>query len=182
MSMRMRWGACASTAAGAARRRREDPLGYAIEKRLHKILPQDFNAQFKNSRIEDGKKMLEKRATDNKKAADMNADASGLSILREVYNYVLNLDELFEKADSCVANDNGFLTSLLSSVLLSLRFFASFSLFKTIKSSPDFAAPLIPKISTGVEGIAWSIFLTLSFMGLKSFFNVELFTNLCHFK
>ena len=42
--------------------------------------------------------------------------------------------------------------------------FASFSLSKTIKSSPDFAAPFIPKTSTGVEGGASSIFFPRSLM------------------
>ena len=39
---------------------------------------------------------------------------------------------------------------------------ASFSLSKTIRSSPALAAPLIPKISTGVEGGASLIFFPLS--------------------
>ena len=60
--------------------------------------------------------------------------------------------ELSENADSWVANVKGFLPSLVSWALFSLKDFASFSLSKTIKSSPAFAAPLIPKISTGVDG------------------------------
>ena len=72
--------------------------------------------------------------------------------------------DLSEKAESCVANDKGFLPSLLSSALLSLKILASFSLSKTIKSSPAFAAPFIPKISTGVEGKAVSILVPLSFI------------------
>ena len=53
-----------------------------------------------------------------------------------------------ENADSWVANDNGFFASFASSALFSLNDFASFSSSKTIKSSPAFAAPLTPKIST----------------------------------
>ena len=60
--------------------------------------------------------------------------------------------ELSENAESCVAKVSGFFASLVSSALFSLRVFASFSLSTTIKSSPAFAAPLIPKISTGVDG------------------------------
>ena len=39
---------------------------------------------------------------------------------------------------------------------------AFFSFSRTIKSSPAFAAPFIPKISIGVEGGASSIFCPLS--------------------
>ena len=56
-----------------------------------------------------------------------------------------------------------FLPSFISADLVSHRVLASFSVFNTIKSSPDFAAPLIPKISTGVEGVAS---LTLSPLSL----------------
>ena len=73
-------------------------------------------------------------------------------------------EDLSEKADSCVANDNGFFPSFASSALFSLNVLASFSLSKTIKSSPAFAAPLIPKISTGVDGGASFIFFPLSFI------------------
>jgi hypothetical protein len=41
---------------------------------------------------------------------------------------------------------------------------ASFSLSKTKKSSPDFAAPFIPNTSTGKDGNASSIFLPKSFI------------------
>ena len=51
---------------------------------------------------------------------------------------------------------------MLSCALFSLKVFASFSLSRTIKSSPAFDAPLIPKISTGVDGDASLIFLPLS--------------------
>ena len=57
-----------------------------------------------------------------------------------------------------MAKDKGLLFSLVSCSLFSLNTLASFSLSKTIKSSPDFAAPLIPKISIGVEGGALSKF------------------------
>ena len=58
----------------------------------------------------------------------------------------------------------GILSSFDSSTLASQRDLASFSLDKTIKSSPDFAAPLIPIISIGVAGSAISIFLPWSFI------------------
>ena len=61
-----------------------------------------------------------------------------------------------------MANDKGFFPTFASSALFSLKVFASFSLSKTIKSSPAFAAPFIPKISTGVEGNASLIFFPLS--------------------
>ena len=70
--------------------------------------------------------------------------------------------DLSENADSWVANDNGFFPVFDSSALFSLNILASFSLSKTIKSSPAFAAPLIPKISTGVDGEASLIFFPLS--------------------
>ena len=69
--------------------------------------------------------------------------------------------DLSAKAESCVANVKGFPPSLVSSALFSLNVFASFSESKTIKSSPDFAAPFIPKISTGDDGGASLIFLSL---------------------
>ena len=72
--------------------------------------------------------------------------------------------ELSEKAESWVANVSGFLISLFSCALFSLKVFASFSLSTTIKSSPDFAAPLIPKISTGADGGASLIFLFFHFL------------------
>ena len=53
----------------------------------------------------------------------------------------------------------GLFPSFFSCILASHNDLASFSLFKTIKSSPALAAPLIPKISTGVAGSAVSIFL-----------------------
>ena len=52
---------------------------------------------------------------------------------------------------------------LVSSALVSLNVLASFSESKTIKSSPDLAAPLIPRISTGIDGGAS---LTLSPLSL----------------
>ena len=58
------------------------------------------------------------------------------------------------KADSWVANVKGFLLSLLSCILASLNVFASFSFSNTKKSSPALAAPLIPRISMGVDGKA----------------------------
>ena len=61
------------------------------------------------------------------------------------------------KAESWVTKDDGFLLSFDSCNLPSDKDFASFSVFRTIKSSPDFAAPLIPSISIGVEGSAESI-------------------------
>ena len=54
------------------------------------------------------------------------------------------------KAESWVTKDDGFLLSFDSCNLPSDKDFASFSVFRTIKSSPDFAAPLIPSISIGV--------------------------------
>ena len=60
--------------------------------------------------------------------------------------------DLSENAESWVANVIGFLPSLFSWALFSLKVLASFSLSKTIKSSPAFAAPFMPKISTGLEG------------------------------
>ena len=89
------------------------------------------------------------------------------------------LRKLFEKADVCInligilfesrkgntfKNIHTVFPSLLSTALFSLNVFASFSESKTMKSSPDFAAPLIPKISTGVEGGASSMFFPLSFI------------------
>ena len=71
-------------------------------------------------------------------------------------------EDLSENADSCVTNDRGFLFSLFSCALVSLNVFASFSLSNTTKSSPAFAAPFIPKISTGVDGRASSILCPLS--------------------
>ena len=59
---------------------------------------------------------------------------------------------LSAKAESCVARVKGLPPVLVSSALFSLNVFASFSESTTIKSSPDLAAPLIPKISTGVDG------------------------------
>jgi hypothetical protein len=53
---------------------------------------------------------------------------------------------------------------LLSCALFSLNVFASFSLSRTMKSSPAFDAPFIPKISTGVDGGASLIFFPLSLM------------------
>ena len=70
--------------------------------------------------------------------------------------------DLSEKAESWVAKVNGFFPSLLSWALFSLSVLASFSVSRTIKSSPALAAPFIPKISTGVEGNASLIFLPLS--------------------
>ena len=67
-------------------------------------------------------------------------------------------------AESLVANDNGFFPTFASSALLSLNVLASFSLSNTIKSSPALAAPLMPKISTGVDGRASAIFFPLSFI------------------
>ena len=68
------------------------------------------------------------------------------------------------KADSCVTKLNGFFPSLNSCNLASHKDFASFSESKTKKSSPDFAAPLIPSISIGEAGWASSIFLPWSFI------------------
>ena len=51
---------------------------------------------------------------------------------------------------------------MFSFALVSQRFFASFSLSNTTKSSPDFEAPFMPKISTGVDGGASFIFFPLS--------------------
>ena len=56
----------------------------------------------------------------------------------------------------------GLFPSLYSFNLASLIDLASFSFFKTIKSSPALAAPLIPKISTGVAGNAKSTLSPLS--------------------
>ena len=53
----------------------------------------------------------------------------------------------------------GLFPSLASCILCSHNSLASFSFFKTKKSSPDFDGPLIPKISTGDEGSQLSIFL-----------------------
>ena len=54
--------------------------------------------------------------------------------------------------------------SFVSWILASQRFLASFSLDKTIKSSPALDAPFIPIISTGVAGSAMSIFFPWSFI------------------
>jgi len=70
--------------------------------------------------------------------------------------------DLSTNAESCVAKVKGLPPFLFSSALLALKVFASFSVSRTIKSSPDFAAPLIPKISTGDDGGASSIFCPLS--------------------
>ena len=66
--------------------------------------------------------------------------------------------DLSENADSCVANVKGFFPSFVCSALFSHNVLASFSLSRTMKSSPALAAPFIPKISTGVEGNASLIF------------------------
>ena len=58
----------------------------------------------------------------------------------------------------------GILSSFDSSTLASHRDLASFSFDKTIKSSPDLAAPFIPIISIGVAGSATSIFFPWSFI------------------
>ena len=71
-------------------------------------------------------------------------------------------EDLSENAESWDTNVRGFFPSLFSWALFSLKVFASFSFSTTMKSSPAFAAPLIPKISTGVEGGASLIFLPLS--------------------
>ena len=76
-----------------------------------------------------------------------------------IFNSVADLSV---NAESCVAKARGLPPVLFSSALLALKVFASFSVSKTIKSSPDFAAPLIPKISTGDDGGASSIFCPLS--------------------
>ena len=52
-------------------------------------------------------------------------------------------------ADSWVAKVNGFLLTLLSCILESEKVFASFSLFKIIKSSRDRDAKFIQSISLG---------------------------------
>ena len=77
--------------------------------------------------------------------------------------------DLSTKAESCVAKVKGFPPVLVSSALFSLNVFASFSESKTIKSSPDLAAPLIPKISTGVDGGASSIVFPLSLIKALTF-------------
>ena len=71
-------------------------------------------------------------------------------------------DLLSLNADSCVNIVKGFLDVLVSSILASDKDFASFSVLSTRKSSPDFAAPFIPKISTGVDGKASSICFPVS--------------------
>ena len=73
-------------------------------------------------------------------------------------------DAVSLKAESCVTKFRGFFPSFDSCILASHKDFASFSFFKTIKSSPALAAPLIPKISTGVAGSALSIFFPWSLM------------------
>ena len=55
-----------------------------------------------------------------------------------------------------------FTPSFASITLASAKFFASFSEFKTTKSSPELDAPFIPSISTGADGRAFSIFFPLS--------------------
>ena len=77
--------------------------------------------------------------------------------------------DLSAKAESCVAKVRGFPPVLVSSALFSLNVFASFSESRTIKSSPDFAAPLIPRISTGVDGGASLIFCPLSLIKALTF-------------
>ena len=96
--------------------------------------------------------------------------------------------DLSEKAESWVAKVRGFFPSLLSSALFSLNVFASFSFSRTIKSSPAFAAPLIPKISTGEDGgaslilLPKSLIIALTFPHFKPltkkspFFNVPVVT------
>jgi len=71
-------------------------------------------------------------------------------------------DVLSLNAESCVTKVNGFFPFWVSWILASHNDLASFSLSKTIKSSPALAAPLIPKTSTGVEGFASLIFFPLS--------------------
>ena len=68
-----------------------------------------------------------------------------------------------------MANVKGFLPSLLSCALFSLKVLASFSSSKTIKSSPALAAPFIPSISTGEDGGASSIFFPLSLIIARIF-------------
>ena len=76
-------------------------------------------------------------------------------------------------AESWVTKVNEFLPSLDSWILASHSDFASFSLSRTIKSSPAFAAPFIPRISTGVAGSAcsiffpWSLIIALTFPHFK---------------
>jgi len=83
---------------------------------------------------------------------------------------IFNSSEVLSvKAESCVAKVKGFPPLLFSSPLFSLNVFASFSVSKTIKSSPDFAAPLIPKISTGDDGGASLIFFPLSLINALTF-------------
>ena len=73
-------------------------------------------------------------------------------------------DSLSLNADSWVKSVTEFFPSFASCTLPSDKDFASFSLWTTIKSSPDFAAPLIPKTSIGVEGSAIFMFSPLSFI------------------
>ena len=78
---------------------------------------------------------------------------------------ILSSSEILSwKAESCVTNVKGFLPFWVSITLASHKDLASFSFSNTRKSSPAFAAPLIPKTSTGVEGFAVSIFSPLSFI------------------
>ena len=69
---------------------------------------------------------------------------------------------VLEKALSFFAKLKLFIPSFASLTLASAKFFVSFSDNNTIKSSPAFEAPLIPKISTGAEGSAKSKFFPLS--------------------
>ena len=63
----------------------------------------------------------------------------------------------------------GFLHFWFLLLYFHLNFLLLFQLSKTIKSSPDFAAPLIPKISTGVDGGASFIFCPLSLIKALTF-------------
>ena len=76
---------------------------------------------------------------------------------------------LSAKAESWVAKVKGLPPVLVSSALVSLNVLASFSESKTIKSSPDLAAPLIPRISTGIDGGASLTFSPLSLIKALTF-------------
>ena len=83
---------------------------------------------------------------------------------------IFNSSEVLSlKAESCVTKAKGFLPSRFSWILASHNDLASFSFSSTTKSSPAFAAPLIPKTSTGVDGFAsftlrpWSLIKALTF-------------------
>ena len=66
------------------------------------------------------------------------------------------------KAESWVIRDTWPFFDWASFILASLKTLASLSVSRTRKSSPDFDAPLIPKISTGVDGKASSTDFPLS--------------------